>query len=85
MPERLTRLPCEKVHYLHCLKGGAADGDQIPSEHWYESVNVNGVEYVRDGEPEPIGNHNWQALNCTDDYSEAIWMKAPMRTREEQP
>ena len=72
-------IPCQTIHYLHCLRGGPEDGREVPSEHWYESVNVAGSVYVRDGDPVPIPRTSWEAINCTDDYSEPVWMKASMR------
>ena len=75
-------LPCQKLHYLHCLHGGAADGDEVPSEHWYKSLTVNGETYVRAGEPEPMPKTGWLALLCDDWYSEPVWVKAPMKWRK---
>lgn len=72
-------LPCQSVHYLHCLRGGPEDGTEIPSANWYETVAVNGSIYGRDGSPEPMPKTTWTALNCTEDYSEPVWMKAPMQ------
>ena len=79
MNATVEKLPCQKIHYLHCLRGGAADGDEIPSEHWYETLEVNGVTYVRDGEPVSFEPQGWRVLLCDDEYSEPLWMKAPMR------
>lgn len=78
-------LPCQKAHYLHVLRGGAADGDEVPSKHWYESLSIDGETYVRDGEPEPMPKSTWRALSCDDEYSEPVWMKAPMRLADQQP
>ena len=76
-------LPCQKIHYLHCCKGGAMDGAQVPSEHWYESLEMNGIIYIRDGDPVPFDDldeeHDWEAVNCTDEHIEALWYKAPMK------
>jgi hypothetical protein len=80
------KLPCQKVHYLHHIMGGPADGDTHPSQHLYELRHINGVAYVRDGEPEPMQREtSWQAITVDDDYSEPLWQRVNMRPAPKEP
>lgn len=75
-------LPCQKIHYVHHLLGGPADGCRVPSEHWYESLEIDGTTYVRDGAPEPVEVHDITVITSGDAYEEAVWLKAKMKPRE---
>lgn len=72
--------PCERVSYVHYCLGGAHDGHWVPSSHCYESLTIDGTEYVRCSEPQQCeGPEGLQVINCSGDYTEPVFFRVDMK------
>lgn len=76
----LTELkPCERAVYLHHLISGPLDGRIVPSSHHYEWYEEGRARYIDSGqEPVPCDPGGWQAINCTDEYAEPVFLRVTM-------
>lgn len=76
--------PCESVVYLHYLIGGPRDGDIVPSAHRYETYeSMSEIYYDTGDEAEPVES-NWEALNCTKEYREFVYLKVTMKNERQK-